>query len=498
MALRTPLLLENPATADMQITSYDSFLLAWLHSFAPYAYANNPSGPSAKLEVNTSNGTLMSGQPFVDTYYIAGDATYRVDAYATEAETPNISMVTDNYNRLRVVYPSLSLPTGDTNNLQYPLYLYDDGGVIQLRAMNRQDFIDTCVIPALDTMTIWSAGTTNQQAGTYFLTTSATPANATLVSATPVAVNSVANVAAYTADGINEVLKQTIDTNYYLAMVNYAPTTYDVYDATTLTYYLPLYFDAGTESIRQHTPTTWAALLGPFLRYYLATPGTGYYIGYNLSSGNQKGTTYTDTRVTPTGTGYNQRFVGVDDYRTQEFPTGTATTISANTKALYITQNSSVTETIVLSGTTSIPNMLSGEQPVYNAVTGLWDIDNGFAFGPDGYIYEWSYSTPGNVVGALIYTSSEWCNTTPSATYYIRITQEIIPFNVTQIAPNAGDTLGVWHALTTIRSVRWAGSANFGAYGERKINVKVEIATDSGGTNIVATGYYQNVWEGGA
>jgi hypothetical protein len=337
MAVRRPIFLNvigpEPLAAILEI---DDVSLGELHAFAPYAYANNPSGPSAKLEVNTANGTLMSNQPFVDTYYIAGTSTTRVDRFSTEAETPNISMVTDNYNRIRVVYDSVSLPTGDTNNLQYPLYFYDDGGVIQLRAMTNQDFIDSCVIPALDAMTIWSASLTNQQSGTYFLTTNASPANATLVSATPVAVNSVANVAAFTAGGIPEATKQTVDTNYYLARLNFDATTYIVYDEVLGTYFLPLYFDAGTESIMQHTPTTWAALLGPFLRHYLATPGTGYYIEYNLTDGNQRGTTYTDTRVTPTGTGYTQLFVNADDYRTQEFPTGTASTITANTKAFYI------------------------------------------------------------------------------------------------------------------------------------------------------------------
>jgi hypothetical protein len=495
MAVRIPLLLETPpGNTLLQLQEFNAINTADVNSFAPYAYANNPSGPSAKLEVNTANGTLMSGQPFVDTYYIAGTSVTRVDRFATEAETPNVSMVTDNYNRIRNVYSPGSLPTGDTNNLQYPLYLHDVSGVKQLRAMSIQDFIDTFVIPALDDMTIWSAGTTNQQAGTYFLTTSTSVANATLVSATPVAVNSVANVAAYTAGGITETQKQTIDTNYYLAMVNYPADTYGAYNPNSVGYDLPVYFDAGTETIRQHTPATWSALIGPFLRYYLATPGTGYYIDYNLTSGNQRGTTYTDTRVTPTGTGYTQLFVNADDYRTQEFPTGTATTIAGNTKAFYISKNTSITETISLSGTPSVPNMLNGIGPVYNGGTSQWNIDNGFAFGTDGHIYEWSYVEPGN----LIYSMSEWCNTTPGTTYYIRITQEIIPFNVTQVAPNAGSTLGVWHALTTTRSVRWSGTDNFGAYGERKINVKVEIATDSGGTNIVATGYYQNVWEGGA
>jgi hypothetical protein len=337
MAVRTPLLLEAPdGNPYVQIQEFNAINTSDVNLFAPYAYANNPSGPSAKLEVNTANGTLMSNQPFVDTYYIAGASTTRVDRFATEAETPDVSMVTDNYNRLRVVYPTLSLPTGDTNNFQYPLYLYAVSGVTHLRAMTRDDFIDTFVIPALDAMDIWSASTTNQQAGTYFLTTSTAPSNATLVSTTPVAVNSVANIAAYTAGGIAEAQKQTIDTNYYLAMVNYAATTYGAYNAASTGYDLPLYFDAGTETIRQHTPATWSALIGPFLRYYLATPGTGYYIEYNLTDGNQRGTTYTDTRVTPTGTGYNQLAVNADDYRTQEFPTGTASTITANTKAFYI------------------------------------------------------------------------------------------------------------------------------------------------------------------
>jgi hypothetical protein len=489
MALRTPLLLENPSTVDMQITTYDSFLLAWLHSFAPYAYANNPSGPSAKLEVNTANGTLLSGQPFVDTYYIAGTSTTRVDRFATEAETPNISMVTDNYNRIRVVYDSVSLPTGDTNNLQYPLYLYNDGGVIQLRAMTNQDFIDSCVIPALNVMAIWLASTTNQQSGTYFLTTNASPANATLVSATPVAVNSVADVAAFTAGGIPEATKQTIDTNYYLARLNFAPTAYDVYDATTLTYYLPLYFDAGTESIRQHTPTTWAALLGPFLRHYLATPGTGYYIEYNLTDGNQRGTTYTDTRVTPTGTGYTQRFVNDDDYRTQEFPTGTASTITANTKAFYIKR---ITESISLLGDASVPQSYEGEDPYYDdPFSGpIWAVNNGFSFSSNGNIYKYSALTTPET---NIFSSSEWCNAVPSVTYYIRATHSPIPFSSTQVVPNSGDALNVWHSLATTRRFSWSG-ADSGGPVQRDIMIKVEIAADAAGSNIIATGYYRCYW----
>lgn len=391
MAVRTPLLLNAPpGEPQFQIQEMDSGSINNVHAFAPYAYGNNSLGPSAKLEVNTANGTLMSGQPFVDTYYIAGAYTTRVDRFSTEAETPNISMVTDNYNRLRVVYDSTSLPTGDTNNLQYPLYLYNTGSGADidthLRTMSRQDFIDTFVLPALSILDVWSASTTNQQQGTYFLTTSASPANATLVSSTPVAVNSQANVAAYTSSGIPEAQKQTLDTNYYLARVNYPPTSYAVYDSELGKYDLPLYIDAGTEQIRQHTPTSWANLLGPWLRYYLATSGSGYDIIYSLSSGNQRGSTYTDTRVVPTGTGYTTRYVNTDDYRTQEFPTGTATTITANTKRFYISRggiptygassnpSGSVNEGSSVTFTLTTTNVLDGSTFPYS-ITGITAAD---------------------------------------------------------------------------------------------------------------------------
>ena len=377
-----------------QIIELPSAAMAAIHAFAPYAYAQNPS---ARLEVNTANGTLMSNQPFVDTYYIAGTYTTRVERFSTEAETPNISMVTDNYNRIRVVNDVVTLPTGDVNNFQYPLTLDPDPGTgdqnRNLRAMTRQDFIDTFVQPALDALDIWAATTNKEQAGTYYLTTTASPAGASLVSATPVAVNSEANIAAYSSAGIPEATKQTIDTNYYLAMVDPSPTVFDIYDSALGTYDLPLYFDAGTESIRQHSPTTWANLLGPWLRYYLATPGSGYQIEYNLTGGTQRGSTYVDTRVTPTGTGYTTLYVNTNDYRTQEFPTGTASTITANTKRFYINRlsptyaatanpSTSVDEGNSVTFTLNTTNVLDGTTFAY-AITGITaaDISSGFLTG---------------------------------------------------------------------------------------------------------------------
>ena len=144
MTARLGLFMGAPAGDPFsQINEMPTVGMNSVHDFASYVLSTNPA---VRLEVNTANGSLMGGQPFVDTYYIAGAYTTRVDRYSTEAETPNISMVTDNYNRIRVNYDSVSMPTGDSNNVQYPLYLDSNN---HLRAMSRQDFIDTFVSPAL-------------------------------------------------------------------------------------------------------------------------------------------------------------------------------------------------------------------------------------------------------------------------------------------------------------------------------------------------------------
>jgi hypothetical protein len=113
-------------------------------------------------------------------------------------------------------------------------------------------------------------------------------------------------------------------------------------------------------------------LLGPFLRYYLATPGSGYEISYSMSSGNQRGSTYTDTRVTPTGTGYTTRYVNANDYRTQEFPTGTASTISANTKRFYINRGSPPPAASSVDAFPTLPSSSWGteDRELYNSAQG--------------------------------------------------------------------------------------------------------------------------------
>ena len=211
----------------------------------------------------------------------------------------------------------------------------------QLRTMSVTDFIDTFVLPVIDQF--GGGGQSMAKSGTYYLTTSASPPNGTLVSATPAAVNNQANVAGYTASAIPTV--NNITTNYYVAKVDYSPTTNGLYDNPI--YDLPLYFDAGTESLRHHSPTTWAALLNPFLRYYLGGGSSAHTISYNVdgADGVTSGSIYVDTGIVSAGSAYNTRYVNTNDYRTQEFPTGTAVVISQ--KAFKIHQGPLSASTLV-------------------------------------------------------------------------------------------------------------------------------------------------------
>ena len=67
-----------------------------------------------------------------------------------------------------------------------------------------------------------------------------------------------------------------------------------------------------------------------WIRYTAVSSGDGYSISYNVGSsgsGNTRGSGMADTRLNGSGN-YQTRYVNTDDYRAQEFPNGTATTIA--------------------------------------------------------------------------------------------------------------------------------------------------------------------------
>jgi hypothetical protein len=260
--------------------------------------------------------------PIADTRQIAGASTSRVDRFATEAETPNISITNVSYARITQTIPSVSIPA-DTNNLRWPVYLDGSGNI---RAMTSTDFYDTFVVPALAVINSATSGDVASLTNDYIIWPSLVPPSGyTLVSATAVFSDTRANAAAYTAAGIGETLDQPIGINDYYLYKNNGT-------GFVSPGFLPLYVDAGTEQLRTYTTEEWRATLGPWLKYYKTQSGntTTYHMNSTGNPGNVSGTTMgsvmINTQLVATGSGYNTLFVNADDYRTQEFPNGTVTT----------------------------------------------------------------------------------------------------------------------------------------------------------------------------
>lgn len=141
-------------------------------------------------------------------------------------------------------------------------------------------------------------------------------------------------------------------------------------------------------------------------------------------------------------------------------------------------------ETITLSGTSGTPILV-----------GLIVSDSNYArvgltFYTDGSITEAS-GAGGNGNSAF----GNWCNVTPSQTYYIRCTQ--ISTSAGSFG-SAGDVspLNTWLALSSGRSFYVIDTRDTLVYANENTVVKIEIASDSGGSNILATGYYDFEWTG--
>ena len=489
MAVRTPLYLLAPVGEPFkQVYPYASGGVDQINQLAGFAFATNPN---PRIEIGGSNGDLLANQPFVDTWWSAGAGTTDATNYDTEAETPNVFKVTDNYNTVRVVYDAVTLPTGDTNNTQYPLYLYSPAGPVGddwvdagFRSMSRIDFIDTFVLPVLSSF--GGGGQTFQKSGTYYMTTSTSPSNATIVGTA--ALNQEANPAAYSAAQIPEVPTQNNNvTTYSIAKVDYPSTASGLWEgaADPLLYDLPLYFDSGTESIKQHTPATWAALLNPFLRYYLGVAeATKLHYNIDGTDGVASGTVYTDTGIVTAGSTYNTRFVNANDYRTQEFPTGTATVISTKTFKIHQGPLSADPEVVSLEGTAVSPHP-AGHIPVTDGTL----IQLGWRFSSNGVVERYDeqdtddFSATGH---------DPWCNITPTGTWYIKATVQ------SDTGDQTHSSIGTWITHTSGPTFEFTDSGAFGSYGQRVVVYKIEISRNNDGTNIAATGYYSCTYEGGA
>ena len=310
MAVRQPLYYNSGNLQEMSTAMVDEIV-----DQVVYQYSLSPSVP---LTVVGSGGSLDA---ISDTRLQAGASTTDVTNFDTEAETPNVSTITVTYDKITETRTA-GTPTVDTGTT-WPVY-YTSGGAIQ--SMNLQDVKDTFLHPAIDLLT--AATTTTQQAGTHFISSATSVSGATRVSATPVFTDTRANAAAYTAGGIGETQDQpTTITNYYLYTVNGSDTSYTA----------PLFIE-GSNNLQIYSDATFESLMQEWIKYTAVSSADGYSFAYNVGtsgSGEIRGSGMTDTKLNSST--YATRFVNANDYRTQEFPSGSA--VTQNTYYLRINKS---------------------------------------------------------------------------------------------------------------------------------------------------------------
>ena len=306
MAVRAPLYWDGSNdVVEMTTAEVDEW-----EQYRCYLYG---ASPSVTLSQVSSSGTLGT---INDTRLQAGAQSTSVSAFPGEGTTAEPSVVTVGNAKISEARASVS-PTADTGTT-FPVYT--DG--TDIIAMTLQDVKDTFLYPAIDRLV--SGTESNDTAGTYTITTSSSAAAGyTNVSTTPIFVDTRANTGAYTSGGIPETLDQpTTITNYYLHRRN-------AVDPGWSNLKTPLFIN-GDNDLQQYAEGTFDTLFQNWMREIASEDTSGTYrISYSFSSGTNRGTGMADTRLNGSGN-YQTRFVGLDDYRAQEFPNGAAATIATH------------------------------------------------------------------------------------------------------------------------------------------------------------------------
>ena len=307
MAVRTPLILDGSNNLIEMTTAQ----INAVKNRCRYLYGSDPSVTLSRVSSGGNLGNLS------DTRKQAGAMSTSVSALPPESTTAEPSTVTVQRAHISESRVDTSASV-DTNSVAFPVY--QTSGNIQ--AMTLTDVYDTFIYPAIDTIT-GAAG----QPGTYYIHTSTTLSGYSSVSTSIVYADTRANTGAYTAGGIGETLDQpTTITNYYLLAANNiaAPSMAQM-----------LFIRNTDKNLEQYTQAEMDAWLKNSMRH-AASEITGSKISYNLNgSGINLGSGMTDTILNGSGN-YQTRYVGLDDYRAQEFPNGSA--VTAATHRLKINQ----------------------------------------------------------------------------------------------------------------------------------------------------------------
>ena len=315
MAVRRPLYNNSGNIQEMSDTMIDDII--------QFCIFKHQTSLPVSLSVDSSNTGNLSD--ITDSRLRAGAQSTSASAFPNEATTAEPSVVNVTWNRITQTVSTVHSTLTADDGKRYPVY-FDSQNNIQ--AMNAQDMKDTFIHPAFDI--IFSTDTTTQQAGTYYISTSTTPGTGTnrsvLVSSNPVYTDTRADTSAYTAGSIPETQDQPTNiTNYYLHRNDFASNP-----VPSMT--LPLYI-RGDNDLQEYPTTgfpTFDQTIENFMGHTAGYSTDGYTLRYEIGTSTAnytKGTGIADTRLNGSGN-YQTRFVNADDYRAQEFPDGSPTTIN--------------------------------------------------------------------------------------------------------------------------------------------------------------------------
>ena len=309
MTVRAPLKYVDANTLQEMSTTE---VTAWVDHIC-YLYGGSPS---VTLTVDT--GSAQNLQAMSDTRKSAGAVSTNASAFVAEGTTAEPGTVTVTFDRVAQTYASVT-PTADSGTT-WPVYF--DTSSKSIIAMPIADIKDTFLHPAIDKLI--AASESDTTAGTYTITTSATAATGyTNISTDAVFIDTRADTSAYSAAGIPETVDQpTTITSYFLHRRNQGSDGFSSL-ATPL-----IIADSGQTLTAQTTESVIEGLFLEWIRETASESSDGYKIVYSLatSGGNTRGTAMVDTRLNGAGN-YQTRQVS-DDYRSQEFPNGSAATIT--------------------------------------------------------------------------------------------------------------------------------------------------------------------------
>ncbi len=254
--------------------------------------------PSVKLSVVPSGGNL-SGAPLLDTRLVSTGSSLVSDPLKP------LEKFSVEYNRILQTIDSAAITPihQDSNFTGFPVFLNASD---QIQSMTESDFYDTFVESSIETLTR-TGWNDSEQSGTYIIAQSNFVPDATLVSTTPVFINTIANAEAFASGALPEDSDQPLQLNtYFLHQINY----------NTLTTSNGIVID-DSNHLQELTNSNFDNILQKSIRANASRLLTGMpsrTIRYSWDSGNNRGTAILDTILDSTGDG-----LGIYDNYEQDF-----------------------------------------------------------------------------------------------------------------------------------------------------------------------------------